>query len=168
MEAISLHPGATDLQWQRNKIDFIAMSAMERGVEARHLGQVGTKRGDDLDRLQVVRLVQGRKRAQRRELRDHLRARPHRLRELQPAVNDAMADGDELVVAALSLQELDQMGDGAGMIQLAPLAPCLCADFGALRVLGDESRCRADAFDLPLQQRVLVVRDVEDAELEAR
>src|SRR4030095_2884788 len=83
-------------------------------------------------------------------------------------MHDPMTHGDELVVPAPALKEIDQVGDRPAVPELGALVPGLRTDVRALRILGRESRLRVEAFDLPFQhQWKLVAAGVERAELEA-
>ena len=148
MEAVAPHAARGDLGGQRESLRHLGLRTMEGGVEAGHLRQVRTQLRNDVDGLEVVRLVQRRERVQLLERRDHLRGDQHGLRELHAAVHDPVADRHELVVATALAQELDQVIDRAGVAELDALAPVLRADLGALGVLGDEPRRSVEALDL--------------------
>ena len=168
MEAIAPHAAIGDRRRQREGLRRLGLRAMECGVETGDLGQLGAKLRDDLDRLEVVGLVQRRQRAQLPERSDHFGLDPHGLRERLTAMHDPVAHGDELVVPAAALQEIDQVGDRPAVPELGAFVPGLRTDVRALRILGHESRLRVEAFDLALQhQRELVAAGVESAELEA-
>ena len=79
MKAVAPHAALGDRGRQREGLRHLGLRAMERGVEAGHLRQLRAQLRDDLDRLEVVRLMQRRQRAQLLERGDHLGRRPARL-----------------------------------------------------------------------------------------
>jgi hypothetical protein len=65
---------------------------MKGGVKTGDLGEVGAAFQEEPDGRQVVRLVERDERDQPLKGGQHLRVDPHRLRVIQPPVDDAMAD----------------------------------------------------------------------------
>jgi hypothetical protein len=168
MEAIAPHAKIGDRGRQGESLRRLGLHAMECGVETGDLRQLRAKLRDDLDRLEVVGLVQRRQWAELPEFGNHFRLDSHGLRERLAAMHDPVAHGDELVAPAVALKEIDQVGDRPAVPEFGALLPGLRIDGRALRILGHESRLRVEAFDLALEhQRELVAAGVEGAELEA-
>ena len=91
-------------------------------------GSCGARSSSDADRREVVRLVQRRERHELLERRQHRRVDAHRLRVLEPAVHDAVADADQAVLGELLAQERDQVIERAVVAELDALAPRLLAE----------------------------------------
>src|SRR5437868_166017 len=123
MEAIAPHAAIGDRLRQRERLRHFGLRAVERRVETGDLGQLGAKFRDDLDRLEVVWLVQGREWAQLRELGDHFGVDTHGLRERLAAMHDAVAHGNELVASGSALEKTNQIRDGAAVPELGALVP---------------------------------------------
>ncbi len=75
------------------------------------------------DRREVVRLVQRRQRNELLQRRDHGCVDANGLAELESAVDDAMADGDEAMLGELRAQERDEMVERAVVSQLGAFTP---------------------------------------------
>ena len=83
-----LVPGIRD----REPVGDLGMVAVERGIEAGDLGDIGMAGADLPDRRQIVRLVQ---RGQRHELLEAVQHRvvhQGRCREIRPTMHDPVAD----------------------------------------------------------------------------
>ena len=107
VEAVAPHAGFVQLRGQREALRDVGIGAVERGIEAGDLRQLRRALEQAPDRREVVRLMQRRERNQLLERRHHVRIDAHRLREVEPAVHDAMSDADQLVAARRSsLQQI--------------------------------------------------------------
>ena len=92
------------------------MRAVKRGVEAgdlRHAGKCGPGRGDA---RQIVRLVQRRERDQRCEPLHGLVGDQDRRRKVQPAMDDAMADGGNPRLRKLLLHHGEDRAQRTGVV----------------------------------------------------
>ena len=69
---------------------------------------------------QVVRLVQRSERDEALERLERLRVHPHRSRVLEPSMNDAMPDADQLVTGQAVDQEVTEILDGAIVTECRP------------------------------------------------
>ena len=89
---------------------------VERGVEHRHLRQVGPDGADRLDSGQVGRVVQRRQVADRADRRDHLVVHQHRAGEPLATVYVELADADQatLVVSGQTRPGLGQAAEDPG------------------------------------------------------
>ena len=127
---------------------------MERGVEARHLRQIGPACQQHPDRRQVVGLVQRRQRNESLESGQHIGIDPHRSREVRSAVHHTMPDRLEFHPRRLTPEELGKIVDSAVVSQRDAVAPALFRRDDAARGARDEVRGRVDALDLSAQLRV--------------
>ena len=108
--------------------------------------------GDDSHRRQIVRLVQRRQRHERIESRQDFGVDPHRRAELLAAVHDAVADGGERALPLLLLDEVEHVGNRAGVAERVAIGPVAPLYDPVLRVVRDECRRRGQALDLAAQQ----------------
>src|SRR4051794_1522974 len=95
VKAVTAHAAPGNRGWQRERLRHLGLHPMKGGIEAGYLRQLWPRPGEDTDRRQVVRLMQGSKRRELLELVDHGRGGYHRLGELQAAMHDAVADCDQ-------------------------------------------------------------------------
>jgi hypothetical protein len=72
----------------------LRMAAVKRGIEARHLREIGLSRGDRADASEIVRLMQRRQRTERLELGDRRGTDAHRRRELDAAMHHPVTDAE--------------------------------------------------------------------------
>ena len=86
---------------------------MKGGVEAGDLRQTGQQVPDDLDAAQVVRLVQRRERRERLDPRHDLVVDPDRAGKIGPAVDDPVADRDQVGSIDLPEHGLEQDPQGS-------------------------------------------------------
>jgi hypothetical protein len=121
------------------------LSAVERRVEARDLGQIGPELCESPDRGEVVRPVERCEGDELLEIGQDLRVDRSGLAVLQTAVDDAVA---RHVKPAAALRRLDLGGpsghvfDGALVPQARPLGPFGLGDSGAGLVADEEpGRC---------------------------
>jgi hypothetical protein len=145
------------------------MGAVKGGIEAGDLWQVGLRRGDRADAGEVVRLVQGRERAEPFEPVEHRIVDPHAGGELRATVHHAVADAGEIGIAKMLAQPVDQRSEEGGVIH-ASVLPAAVGQLLSAGVLRDHVRLGADALDLAREhrRRLSVVPDPIERELEAR
>ena len=91
-----------------------AVAAMEGGIEAGDLRQVGRAREQRADRREIVRLVQRRQRDVAFEMREHLVVDQHRPVVVGAAVHDAMADGDRARAFCVSRSQAPAIARAVG------------------------------------------------------
>ena len=131
-------------------------------------GMCGRGGGDRLDRREIVRLVQRRQRHQLGERGHDVGIDPHRRGEFSAAVDDAMAEGQHRPAAQQLAAELQDLGRGAAMIELARAPASLGDDrrpsASATASVGGD----ADVLDLPAKQQRAVAARLVERELDAR
>ena len=110
VEAVATHALFIIGARQRERVGHERMAAVEGGVEAGDLRRRRERLHRRLDAGDVVRLVQRRKRDQRPQLREHRRVDEYRLDQVRPAMNDAVAHGDD---SARIADLLEPTEDGA-------------------------------------------------------
>ena len=140
---------------------------MERGVEAGDLRDVGRRRGNELDGREIVRLVQRRQRHQLFERGHDARIDADRRREFSAAVDDAMAEREHGTAGQELAPEIQDLGGGALVIELA-LGPAALGD-GRARGIGGRKVCgESDVLDLSVKQQRAVAARLVERELDAR
>ena len=169
MEAVALDAGRGVRAWQRDGPGDRWLGGVERGVEARHLRQIGIARGQGADRHQVDGLVQRRQRHQALERREHLVGDPHGLGEPLAAVDDPVSDPGERGPREVPVNPGADRCDRALVVRrLAGLAVTLdqrCSSGHA----DVQTRAHPDAFQLAVRLGGEVVRArVVQRELDAR
>ena len=134
---------------------------VERGVKAGHLRQVRIEGHRHLDGREIVRLVQRGQRHQLFECGHDARIDADRRREFSAAVDDAMAEREHGTAGQELAPEIQDLGGGAMVIELAP-GPAALGD-GRARGIGGRKVCgESDVFDLSVkQQRAVAARLVE-------
>ena len=98
VKTVTAHAALGDGGRQRECLRYLRLRTVECGVEACDLRQFRPALGEQANRHQIVRLVQRRQRHVFLELREHLGRDERRLGEIEAAVYDAMANGDQAVV----------------------------------------------------------------------
>ena len=93
METVAAHALLLQRLRQGEGKVHLGHAGVEGRVEARDLWQLGKRRPELADTLQVVRLVQRRQRVEARQLRQHLVGHQHRPREHAAAMHHAVRDG---------------------------------------------------------------------------
>lgn len=96
MEAVAADTFGVKVFRYREVIGDRAMRAMKRGIEAGDLRQIRPARKHRTYRRQIVGLVQRRERNVTLEMREHLRVDQDRSIVFGTAVNNAVADRDEI------------------------------------------------------------------------
>ncbi|MBB5763377.1 hypothetical protein HNR01_003009 [Methylorubrum rhodesianum] len=152
MEAVAAHALPGHLPRDREELRDLRLRAVEGGVEAGDLRQVGELLPDDADRLQVVRLVQRRQRHQPFQGVEHRLVHPHGRRVGETPMHDAVAHGGEPVSAAMAPQPL---GHGEKRL-LVPVAPtrhgrAILGDDQAVAVTDHQVRASAQALEQPAE-----------------
>ena len=95
MKSVSSHAGGVQLLGQGESLRHLRICAVERGVEAGDLRQLGRALEQPTNGSEIVRLMERRQRDQLFKRRRHAGIDEHWLREVQPAMHDAMPDADE-------------------------------------------------------------------------
>ena len=169
VEAVAAHAAVGDRARQGEGLRHLRLGAMERGVEAGHLGQLGCALHQRPDRGEVVRLVQGRERNVLFQRREHGCIDANGSGVGKPAVDDAVADADEALFAQLVAEEREQMVERAVVTQGRAVAPAFFAERASVAILGNEVRRRIQPLGLAagdqLQRRA---GGREERELETR
>ena len=127
----------------------------------------GSGGGDRLDGREIVRLVQRRQRHQLGQRGHDVGIDPHRRGEFSAAVDDTMAEGQHGTAGQELAPELQDLGRGAAVIELA-LAPAALGDDRARSVGGREVGGEADVLDLSAKQQRAVAARLVERELDAR
>ena len=146
---------------QGEPVGELGMAAVERGIEAGHLRQVGLDRGDRADAGEIVRLMQRRQRAERLELGEHRRIDAHRRGEVDAAMHHAVTDAEQRrPVAEMLAQPAADHAKERGVARAAIVGPAAIDQHLTVGILGGEVRRGADALDLALgrQLELVVVR----------
>jgi len=115
------------------------------------LRQVGHTIEKTPDRREIVRLVQGSEWNQLLECRRHARIDTYRSFKVEPAVQNAMSNPDEMVIAEFGAQKRHQVIERAIVAELRALGPELLGCPRPVVPFRDEVRCAVDAFDLAVQ-----------------
>src|SRR5262249_16225756 len=128
-----------------------AMATVKCRVEAGDLRQLRAALKKCQDRREVVWLMKRRERGVARELRGNLRGYPHGAIEVRAAMDNTMADGEEVELlraaqpVARDLNGRRQIANFVGIVSLV--------DQGLLvRTFGFQARSRADAIDLTFDE----------------
>ena len=130
------------------------VAAVEGGVEAGDLADVGQQPGDDADAVEVVRLVQRRQLDELLQLLQAVAVDDHGGGKKLAAVHDAMADGGQRGSRPGVTQPAEQEVQ-AGLVLRFLLAGQVERDFVlAALVPGDEAGLGADAVDLAGNRRL--------------
>ncbi len=127
---------------------------MEGGVEAGHLRQLRLVLHQHADRLEVVRLVQGRQRNELLQVSDNLGSQSDRRGVDGAAMHHPMANGHQPVLAKLLPQEAGQMSEPAIVAKRLSLRPPPFADDGARGIFGLESGGAVKPLDLPAEKQI--------------
>jgi hypothetical protein len=165
VEAVAPHSRVVQLAGKGEHLRELRLSAMERRVEARHLGQVGPALEQEPDRRQVVGLVQRGERNELRQVFEHRAVDAHRFGVPEPAVHDAVPDARELQLAELLPHERHDVLQRAIVAELAAFAQVrveTVAPAGSLR----RSAARCDGLGLAAHHQP--GRRPEQRELDAR
>ena len=136
MKAVATHAPVVHRRRQRERLRESGRALMERGVEAGHLRQLGPPFGDDADGQQVVRLVQRRQRHQLGERVERGRVEAHWRGVLGAAVHHPVTDRDQLHIADVRLQPIEQELQGTSVCWRRLLSPRMFADDLAARIPG--------------------------------
>ena len=154
MESVAAHAGVVQLGRDREAPRDVGIGRVERGVEARDLGQLGPPLEQERDRGEVVGLVQRRERDELLQQGDHVAVDPHRLGVIRPAVDHAVSDGLEVHPLRLPANEVRDVRHGALVAELTP-SPQDFSDSTSPRARArDEARRRVDALDLASDDEV--------------
>jgi hypothetical protein len=150
-------------------VGHLRMAAVEGGIEAGNLQDVGLHRADRPDRQEVVRLVQRRQRDQDLQPGDHVIVDGHMRIIGRTAMNDTMTDGNRKRPAVTSPQPASQMAECRPRIRQVGDGKGLVRDDLPPRIPGDQAGMGADPLNLSLQVQVEdVADDIEELELDAR
>ncbi len=170
VEAITLHPGGTDLARERNQVSHGRLPAVKAGVEAGDLRDVGKPLGNGIDRRQVVRLMERRERNQRAKFLHHVRRDQRGRSEPRPTVDDAMADTEDAGATVGGTKPGGERIEGGAPVAHHLVVQRVVGEASAGTVPGRESRRGPDAFDLPsrFESPGFDLGPPVDAELQAR
>ena len=169
MESVASYAAVGDRPRQCECLCDLGLGTVECGVEASDLRQLRRASQQGADRRQVVRLMQRCERNVLLQRRQHRRVDANRFAVLEAAVNDAMSDSREAMLAELRAQEGDQMIERAIMPKLDAIAPGLLAQDLPVPILGDETRRGMEAFGLSAHSQLERGATLgEERELEAR
>ncbi len=150
MEAVAMHPVRRDLARQRECLRLPFLTAVERGVEAGDLRQLGSTRADGRDRREIVGLVQRRERHERLEFLEKPIRYPLRHRVMGPTMNDAVPDGEKIRAPQSVGRHPDEDMRRRVVIDRAGLLTCQHNPVAAAYAC---ARTRADAFENPFRQK---------------
>ena len=134
MKAVAAHPLLIECLRNGEMVRDRGMAAVEGGVEAGHLGQLRQASAQDLDRGEIVGLMQGRQRDQGLDPGNDRIVNEDRCGEASAAMDDPMADGRRHLAAKLLRQPVEDMIEGGGGIAELLRPPCLVDQ--ALSILG--------------------------------
>ena len=95
VEAVAADALVVEPARQGEPVGELGMAAVESGIEAGHLRQVGLDRGDRADAGEIVRLMQWRQRTQRLQLGEHSRIDANRRGVVDPAMHHPVADAEQ-------------------------------------------------------------------------
>ena len=148
MKTVAPHASFVQLDRQREHLRQLRLGAMKRRVEASHLWQIGLLGHQQLDRCQVVRLVQRRQGYELLQVADNHRIQPRRRRIQQPPVHHPVTDTHQAMPARVGAQKPGQVANRPLMAQHLAVGPELFADDRAVRVHRLEVGRRVKAFEL--------------------
>ena len=148
MEAVAAEAGLVKLRRQRESLGDVRVRPVERRVEAGHLRNLGSALEQGGDRREVVKLVQRRQRDELLQRFEDTHVRADRRGKLEAAVDDPVADPDELVVAELLAEELPEVLHRVFVGESHTRAPRPLSHDAAGGIPGHEPRCRRHGFDL--------------------
>ena len=161
VEAVAADAVVVEPARQGEPVGELGMAAVEGGIEAGDLRQLGLDRGDRADAGEIVRLMQRRQRAERLEPGEHRRIDAHRRRVVDAAMHHPVADAEQRrSVAEVLAQPAADHAEELGVARAAIVGPAPVDEHLTVGVLGGEVRRRADALDLALgrQARLVVAR----------
>ena len=168
MESIASYAAVGDRPRECKCLCHLGLGTVECGVEASDLRQLRRASQQGADRRQVVRLMQRCERNVLVQRRQHRRVDANRSAVLEPAVNDAVSNSCQALLAELRAQEGDQMIERAIVPKLDAVAPGLLAQGLPVPILGDETRRGMEAFDLSAHGQLERVATLgEERELQA-
>ncbi len=107
VEAVTAYAGVVKAAGQAEHLGEFRLGAVERRVEAGHLGDLRRRLGDGADRREVVRLVERGQRDQFGQLFDDPRIDPHGRGEADAAVRDPVSDGAQARMSEQFAGDLD-------------------------------------------------------------
>ena len=155
VEAVTTDALVVEPPRQREPVGELRMTAVERGVEAGHLRQVGLDRGDRADAGEIVRLMQRRERTERLQLGEHRRTDAHRRHEVDTAMHHPVTDAEQRrPIAEMLAQPAADHAEELAMTRAALVGPAPIDQHPAVGVRGNEARRRADALDLALGRQL--------------
>ena len=165
VEAVAAHTGIIVAAGQAEGLDNAGLTAVEGGVEAGDLRQMRGVGGDGADRCEVVRLVQRGERDQLFKLRQDRLGDQDGGGEVQSAVDDAVAEGNDLLAAEEVLPGLEDFPRGR-VVGEAVGGPGSFEHRVAAGVTDFQGRGDTDLFDLAAQAGRAFLQSV-DGELDA-
>ena len=115
VEAVAADAVVVEPARQGVPVGDLGVGAVERGIEARDLGQLGPEPGDRADAGEIVRLVQRRERHERGQLLEHRWTHPHRPGVVDAAMHHPMADADQRRVTELLAQPAAEHAEELGV-----------------------------------------------------
>src|SRR6516225_2240890 len=166
MKAVTAYPFCIEATGERIMIRHGTMSAMKCGIEAGNLRQLRATRKQRADRREIVGLVQRRQRNVTFESCQHLLIDEHRPVIVGAAMNDAMADSDQVEILGLA-QPSTRRAYSAWQIRNRLLRVCLVDQRYLVGALGAQARADADAVHLAFDE-ARETADTEELEFEAR
>ena len=135
--------------WQREGVGDKGVAAMKRRIETGDLNGARKCALSCFYSGNIVRLMQGSEWDENLELGENVLLDDRRLHEIDAAMHDAMADGDDPLVAMSVLEPIENGSDRGGVINpAAAFIDCEC-DLASHGRAHGESRFGAEPLDLP-------------------
>ena len=166
MEAVATHSRRLESAWDRDHLGDARYVVMERGIETRHLGQLGIETMKRLDRLDLAGEMVGVVNSDPAQRTDNLARDSHRTVELLATVNNAMPNNSDVTQADAKSEVFHEEADSGWLIGSVDLT----IDFRtAIGIRHDQPRTRhTDPLDSAPQHSNRRVGRSEQRELEAR
>jgi len=105
-----------------------------------------------------MRLMQRRKRYEFLQRQEYIAIQTHRLRKLEPAVHDAVANTRQPITGKSLLQIRHEIVERPIVTERNTFSPGFLRNSFAGAILGDEMRRSLDAFDLTMALHLQVIR----------
>ena len=151
-------------------IGNLGVTSVKGRVEAGNLQEVRLPFQDHADRGQVVRLVERRKGYEAFQTLDDCRSNNSRVAEIGTPMHDAMAHRSRQSPTDLFPQECNDFVERGRRVADIRRGVTRVDQRAPLDILGQQSRARADSFDLALHAplEAILARNGEQLELDAR
>ena len=162
VEAVAANALVIEPARQGEPVGELGMAAVERGIEAGDLRQVGLDCGDGADAGEIVRLMQRRQRDRALPAwRAHAGSTRTGAAIVDAAMHYPMTDAEQVGVAEVLAQPVADHAEELGMARAAIVGPAPVDQEPTFGVLGNQARRCADALDLALggQARPVVRAD---------